>query len=59
MGDYEMLAYVKAMRFENKKMMELLKEIQDISCGEEQVAEDDGEGMKFIFDLITQKFPNL
>ncbi len=59
MSDYEMLHYVQAMRDENKKMTRLLKTIQDISCGEEQVAENDSDGLQYIFDLISKEMPNL
>ncbi len=59
MGDYGMLHYAQAMRNSNEKMEGLLKSIRDISCGEEQVAENDGESLLFIFKLISKEMPNL
>jgi Mg2+ and Co2+ transporter CorA len=40
-------------RDENNKLKTCIDEIEKVSCGENQVAEDDSEGMGYIYKRIT------
>ena len=57
MDDKGQLSYTKTefdqQRDENKELKELIEKIRAISCGENQVAENDSEGMGVIYNLIV------
>jgi len=40
------------LKAENDKLKRMIDEIEDISCGEKQVADNDSEGMGVIYKLI-------
>jgi vacuolar-type H+-ATPase subunit I/STV1 len=51
---YTQQAQIKILKTENNKLKTCIDEIEKVSCGEEQVAEDDSEGMGWIYKRIQK-----
>jgi len=43
---------IKQLQAENKQLKNCIKEIEAVSCGEKQVAENDSDGMGWIYKKI-------